>query len=213
MANACWSTPPPVSLPAVPTKRIVLAACLSLLAACAPRAADSADEGADAVVETPHADGVATAAQVPPPSDTVPDADPATDSAGATVGGDASGMPDSREQLDRARADAGCDIPEAVYDLNDIRVYCALPADARAFLERENTCQHFAGEEAYDDARAEELAAAGETFCDGRERLFAGLLDTHGDDCTVRHLLLDVGTRYDLFTGEAPEDCPPGAAR
>ncbi|WP_313218049.1 hypothetical protein [Stenotrophomonas sp.] len=199
--------------PAVRTERLVLTACLSLLAACAPRAADSADEGADAVVETRPADEVATAAHVPLPTDAVPDLDPASDSAGATIGGDASGMPDSREQLDRARAEAGCDIPETVYDLNDIRVYCALPADARAFLERENTCQHVAGEEAYDEARGRELAAAAEAFCNGRERLFAGLLDAHGDDCSVRLLLLDVGRRYDLLTGVPPDDCPPGISR
>lgn len=159
----------------MPTKRVALLVCVSLLAACAPRAAD---HGVDDVQAAAQADNRA------------------------------GGMPDL-DELQRARAGAGCQVPNAIGDLADIRIYCAMPADVRSFLERENTCQHFAGEEAYDDARRAELEQASAEYCDGREDHFEALYARYYDDCALRHALNGVGTRYDLFTDTAPDQCRP----
>jgi hypothetical protein len=188
-----------VNSPAVPTKRIALLACLSLLAACSPRAADSHVEGTDAAPPVAASDGVAAPDIVAP--------SPAVDT--AAIATDAStGMPDL-DELERARANAGCEVSNDIGDVDDIRIYCAMPADVRAFLERENTCQHFAGEEAYDEERRVELEAADKRYCEGRERIFADLYARHHEDCALREALIGVGNRYDLFTDVAPDHCRP----
>lgn len=163
---------------------------LVLLAACSPRAADQ------------HVDASA-ADPVPPATDVaaVSAAAPAQDAAAVAD------TPDPFDALQRARADAGCEVSDDVYDLDDIRVYCSVPEDVRAFLARENTCQHFAGEEAYDEARRRELEQASAEFCDGREQQFADLFEQHRDDCSLRGALINIGNRYDLFTLVAPDPC------
>ncbi|MET4615322.1 hypothetical protein ABIA71_000885 [Stenotrophomonas sp. 2619] len=194
----------------MPTKRLALVGCLSLLAACSPQAGDSDTRPADAapVAAAPAAATPAPATEVAADAAVTPAADAPTDmDAGADVDDDA-GMPDL-EQLQRARAAAGCEVSNDVGELADIRIYCAMPADVRAFLERENTCQHFAGEEPYDEERRQELEQASADYCDGRERIFAALYARHHDDCTIRHALRGVGKRYDLFTGPVPADCQP----
>ncbi len=113
------------------------------------------------------------------------------------------------DALQQAHAQAGCDVPRDLGNLGDIGIYCTMPADVRAFLERENTCQHFAGEEAYDAARKRDLEAASAEFCDGRERRFEALYERYFDDCAIRHALIGVGKRYDLFTDTAPDYCRP----
>ncbi len=155
------------------TKHLALVACLSLLAACSPQAADSAAE------TTPKAPAREPAA---PPVATAPAAAPST--------GD--------EALDQALAAAGCPVPGDVYDVEDVRIYCQMPADVQAFLARENTCQHFAGEEPYDDERRRELEEASAAYCEGREKNFTGLVARHRDDCAVRSALIDINGRYDL---------------
>jgi hypothetical protein len=174
-------------------RRLVLPVLLVLLAACSPRAADqNVDAGAaDTAAPAPE-----PAAARPPPA--------APETAAAAAAAD---TPDPFEELQRARADAGCTIPDDVYDLDDIRLYCTLPADVQAFLARENTCQHFAGEEPYDDARRAELEQASTEYCDGREQRFADLFELHRDDCAIRGALIDIGNRYDLFTLVAPDHC------
>lgn len=82
--------------------------------------------------------------------------------------------------------------------MQDIRIYCDMPADVQAFIARENSCQHFAGEEPYDDARRRELEAAIARFCDDREKIFADLVARHRDDCAIRQALIGVNLRYDL---------------
>lgn len=192
----------------MPTKRLALVGCLSLLAACSPQAGDSGTQPADVapVAAAPAAATPAATMDVPPAAveastaEAPPDTDADTD--------DDVGMPDL-EQLERARAAAGCEVSNDVGELADIRIYCTMPADVRAFLERENTCQHFAGEEPYDEERRQELEQASADYCDGRERIFAALYARHHDDCTIRHALRGVGKRYDLFTGPVPADCQP----
>ena len=183
----------------MPTKRIALLVCLALLAACAPRAADSNAEGVDAAAPVAARDAVAapdSAAESPAAENPVIEADTNTNT----------GMPDL-DDLERARANAGCEVSNDIGDVDDIRIYCAMPADVRAFLERENTCQHFAGEEAYDEERRVELEAADERYCQGRERIFADLYARHHEECALREALIGVGNRYDLFTDVAPDHC------
>lgn len=156
----------------MPTKRLALVACLSLLAACSPHAADST-------------------------VDTAPDVAIA-DAPGTTADAAVATLPDSVDTLEQARAKAGCAVPDDVYFLEDIQIYCSMPADVQAFLARENTCQHFAGEEPYDDERRRELDAANAEFCEGREKNFDDLVARHRDDCTIRQALIEVNQRYDL---------------
>lgn len=178
----------------MPTKRIALALCVSLLAACAPRAVDSpAGDAAAAPATAP----MAAAAQAAGPEVTT-----ATEAT-------APEPPDALQALERARANAGCPVSEDVYDLDDIRIYCTMPEDVRAFLARENTCQHFAGEEPYDEERRRELDAANQQYCEGREQIFADLFARHHADCGLRQALIGVGTRYDLFTDTASDHCRP----
>lgn len=163
----------------MPINRAALIAFLSLLVACSPRAADSSgDVAADAVTQP--------AAAVAPAADEADEPD-----AVATL----ADTPDEEQQ---ARAAAGCSVPDDVAFVQDIRIYCGMPADVQAFIERENSCQHFAGEEPYDDARRRELEAAIARFCDDREKIFADLVARHRDDCAIRQALIGVNLRYDL---------------
>lgn len=192
----------------MPTKPIALAACLSLLAACSPQAGDSGAHPVDAVpaAASPAAATSAAVAEEAPDVSVAPGDDALTDT---DADADDVGMPDL-EQLQRARAAAGCEVSGDVGSLADIRIYCAMPADVRAFLERENTCQHFAGEEPYDEERRQELEQAAAEYCDGREQIFAALYERHHDDCAIRHALRGVGKRYDLFIDPVPAaDCQP----
>nr|WP_219629821.1 hypothetical protein [Stenotrophomonas maltophilia] len=168
---------------AVPTKRLALIACLSLLAACSPQAADSA---ANATPKATPAVTAAPAVEAPAAVEATAEAEPATD------------RPSGDEDLDKARAAAGCPVPEDVYDIDDVRIYCAMPADVQLFLARENTCQHFAGEEPYDDERRRELEEASAQYCEGREKIFTDLVARHRGDCAVRAALIGINTRYDL---------------
>ena len=163
----------------MPTKRLALVACLSLLAACSPQAADSA---ADVTPKATASDPAAPPGAAEPAPAVAPATTPST--------GD--------EALDQALAAAGCPVPGDVYDVEDVRIYCQMPADVQAFLARENTCQHFAGEEPYDDERRRELEEASATYCEGREKIFTDLVARHHDDCAVRSALIDINGRYDL---------------
>lgn len=164
----------------MPTKRLALIGCLSLLAACSPQAADRTGEAA--AESTPAGPAVAAAPDIEPM--------PAADAPAVQPSGD--------PELDQARAAAGCPVPEDVYDVEDVRIYCTMPADVQAFLARENTCQHFAGEEPYDDERRRELEEASAQYCEGREKNFTDLVARHRDDCAIRKALIGINGRYDL---------------
>ncbi|KGM23697.1 hypothetical protein [Stenotrophomonas maltophilia] len=166
----------------MPTKHLALIGCLSLLAACSPQAADNA---ADATPAEP-AVTAAPAVEAPAAVEAIAEAEPATE------------QPSGEEDLDKVRAAAGCPVPEDVYDVDDVRIYCAMPADVQAFLARENTCRHFAGEEPYDDERRRELEEASAKYCEGREKNFTDLVVRHRGDCAVRAALIGINGRYDL---------------
>jgi len=109
---------------------------------------------------------------------------------------------------------ARCDVPAELFVAEDIRMYCAMPGDVQAFLGRESACQHFAGEEAYDEDRARELAYAIHEYCDDRARLFNQLLQRHADNCLVHTELMLLGTRNELVldtrSRALPNPCPRG---
>ena len=114
---------------------------------------------------------------------------------------------------DTARGER-CDVPAEVFVAEDIRMYCAMPGDVQAFLARESACQHFAGEEAYDEDRARELAYAIHESCDDRAGLFNQLLQRHADNCLVHTELMLLGTRNELIldadSRALPNPCPRG---
>ncbi|WP_295556579.1 hypothetical protein [uncultured Stenotrophomonas sp.] len=170
----------------MPTKRLALIGCLSLLAACSPQAADNATDAAPKPAPAEPAVTTAPSVEAPAAVEATAEAEPSAD----LTSGD--------EALDKARAAAGCPVPEDVYDVDDVRIYCAMPADVQAFLARENTCQHFAGEEPYDDERRRELEEAGEKYCEGRKKIFADLLARYRGDCAIREALIAINSRYDL---------------
>lgn len=107
-----------------------------------------------------------------------------------------------------------CDVPAQIFVADDIRMYCAMPGDVQAFLTRESACQHFAGEEAYDEDRARELAYAIHEYCDDRAGLFNQLLQRHVDNCLVHTELMLLGTRNELAldarSRAQPNPCPRG---
>jgi hypothetical protein len=172
---------------AAPINRAALIACLSLLAACSPQAADNGAGGA-----TPEAVAVDPVAAIAPAA-----ASPAALQEPAEEPSAAS-LPSSYEELEQARAAAGCAVSNDVYDIEDIRIYCQMPHDVQAFIARENTCQHFAGEEAYDVERRRELEEASAKYCEGREKIFADLVARHQNDCAIREALIGINGRYDL---------------
>ncbi|MBD3681421.1 hypothetical protein H3005_06020 [Stenotrophomonas sp. Br8] len=171
----------------MPINRAALIACLSLLAACSPQAADNGAGGAtpEAVAVDPV--GATAPAAASPAALQEPAEEPS-----------ATSLPSSYEELEQARAAAGCAVSNDVYDIEDIRIYCQMPDDVQAFLARENTCQHFAGEEPYDDERRRELEEASATYCEGREKIFADLVARHQNDCAIRKALIGINGRYDL---------------
>jgi hypothetical protein len=115
---------------------------------------------------------------------------------------------------DSSNSNARCEVPAQVFVAEDIRMYCAMPGDVQAFLTRESACQHFAGEEAYDEDRARELAYAIHAYCDDRAGVFNLLLQRHADNCLVHTELMLLGTRNELALDAdsrvLPNPCPRG---
>lgn len=64
-----------------------------------------------------------------------------------------------------------------------------LPADVSKFIERREACDHFRGEEAYDEARAKELAVALEKNCKGTDAQLAGLRKKYAKDKKIMRRL------------------------
>lgn len=170
----------------MPIKRLALIGCLSLLAACSPQAADSTVDAAPNAAPIEPVVTAAPAVEAPAAVEATAEAEPSAD------------LSSGDETLDKARAAAGCPVSEDVYDVDDVRIYCAMPADVQAFLARENTCQHFAGEEPYDDERRRELEEASAKYCEGRKKIFTGLVARHRGDCAIREALIGINSRYDL---------------
>ncbi|MBO9871916.1 MULTISPECIES: hypothetical protein [Xanthomonas] len=80
-----------------------------------------------------------------------------------------------------AAAKPACTIPDAV-DPEHHTGFCSMPAPIRAFVARQDTCSHFAGEEPYDAARRRELEKAMDTYCDGNEQTWAKLRAQYRQD-------------------------------
>ncbi|WP_343237266.1 hypothetical protein [Xanthomonas sp.] len=60
--------------------------------------------------------------------------------------------------------------------------FCQMPPDVRAFVARQDTCEHFAGEEPYDAERRRELDAAIDEFCSGNDATWTRLRERHRHD-------------------------------
>ncbi|WP_369932782.1 hypothetical protein [Xanthomonas tesorieronis] len=88
-----------------------------------------------------------------------------------------------------ARGAAACTIPEEVDPEHHVG-FCALPQELRAFVARQDVCNHFAGEEPYDAARRRELDKAMAKYCDGNEATWATLRAKYRQD-PVRNAWLD----------------------
>ena len=58
----------------------------------------------------------------------------------------------------------------------------ALPTDVVEFLERRVLCEHFLGEEPYDDERREFLIRSIEATCGGTDAALVALRDRYRDD-------------------------------
>ncbi|MCW0462255.1 hypothetical protein NB717_003323 [Xanthomonas sacchari] len=74
-----------------------------------------------------------------------------------------------------------CTIPDAV-DPEHHDGFCTLPEPIRAFVARQDTCNHFAGEEPYDKARRRKLEQAMAKYCDGNEQTWATLRAQYRQD-------------------------------
>ncbi|RNF86453.1 hypothetical protein [Montanilutibacter psychrotolerans] len=67
--------------------------------------------------------------------------------------------------------------------------FCELPVAARDYVVRRNTCEHFLGEEPYDEERRREINAAVETYCRGLDAETARLRKRHRDRPAVLRML------------------------
>ncbi len=65
----------------------------------------------------------------------------------------------------------------------------ALPADVRHFLEQRELCEHFANEDAYDEARRRYLARQVGRYCTSTDRRLEQLKKKYGKDPAVLHEL------------------------
>lgn len=67
----------------------------------------------------------------------------------------------------------------------------ALPADVAAFVEKRDTCDHFRGEEPYDDERAKFIGEQLEANCTGTDAELARLRAAHAADPAIMARLAD----------------------
>lgn len=66
-----------------------------------------------------------------------------------------------------------------------------LPADVAAFKERRDLCDHFRGEDPYDDERRRFLAERLEKYCPGTDRELAALKAKYRDRDAVQKALAE----------------------
>lgn len=67
----------------------------------------------------------------------------------------------------------------------------AMPADVQAFMETRDECDHWRGEEPYDEDRAKEITNAINDTCKGTDRKLAGLRRKYQDQPYVMQALAD----------------------
>lgn len=70
-------------------------------------------------------------------------------------------------------------------------VTSGLPADVAAFKERRDLCDHFRGEDPYDDERRQFLHHNLEKYCTGTDREFASLKAKYAGHDTVQKALAE----------------------
>ena len=67
----------------------------------------------------------------------------------------------------------------------------AMPAEVQAFIEARDECDHWRGEEPYDDDRAREITNAINNTCNGSDRKLAGLRQKYQDQPHIMQALAD----------------------
>lgn len=77
---------------------------------------------------------------------------------------------------------------------------CAMPRDVQALVVRQSMCDHFAGEEPYDDERRREIEDAIRESC-GNEKRAAKLMARYRKDQRVDAWLRDYARQSGLTTG------------
>jgi hypothetical protein len=63
------------------------------------------------------------------------------------------------------------------------------PADVQCFVENAAACEHFAGEDPYDEDRRSEILAAMDKFCGNAQNLSAPLKDKYNKDVEILRIL------------------------
>ncbi|GHV03512.1 hypothetical protein AGMMS50229_02890 [Campylobacterota bacterium] len=63
------------------------------------------------------------------------------------------------------------------------------PKDVTAFVEQANDCEHWMGEEPYDEERLNEIIVAVEKLCEPLPKLYTALKDRYKNDKTIGDLL------------------------
>lgn len=76
--------------------------------------------------------------------------------------------------------------------------YCMLPPDVRAFVVRNDACEHFLGEEPYDAERRKQLEAAFRKYCKGARNTFDTLMARYRNDAATRAWLQRYGEEMTL---------------
>ena len=74
--------------------------------------------------------------------------------------------------------------------------WCQWPRDVRVFVDRYDACQHFLGEEPYDDARRRFLGKSIDDTCTGNDRQLRKLKSAYAGDAGIMRVLdgMDTGT-------------------
>ncbi|WDI95451.1 hypothetical protein [Xanthomonas campestris] len=75
---------------------------------------------------------------------------------------------------------------------------CGMPDDVRKLVDDYDTCEHFAGEEPYDDARRREIEAAVEQYCAPAPARLAALMQRYRNDAGISEWLRNYAKQADL---------------
>ncbi|MEA9783123.1 hypothetical protein [Xanthomonas campestris] len=75
---------------------------------------------------------------------------------------------------------------------------CGMPDDVRKLVDDYDTCEHFAGEEPYEDARRREIEAAVEQYCAPAPARLAALMQRYRNDAGISEWLRNYAKQADL---------------
>ncbi|MDR3345710.1 MAG: hypothetical protein LBS73_00910 [Campylobacteraceae bacterium] len=70
------------------------------------------------------------------------------------------------------------------------------PDDVLKFIENYNECEHFGGEEPYDEARAKEIAQASEKYCGAANKAYKTLKSKYKNDVKTTNILANFYKNY-----------------